>query len=80
MQDMEAVELERIALNKVFAEFQIRNEEHITEMVSKICERCAECSSLVEPDRTERKEHCSLIASMTWHVFAIYFTARSGAN
>jgi len=72
MQPQEAIELERLALNKMFLRFQKNNEAHLAGMTTNICKRCGNC----EGD----SDNCGLIGSMMWHVFAIYFNAISGVN
>ena len=72
MQPQEAIELERLAINKMFLRFQVKNEEHLTEMASNICKRCGNCEG--------HADNCGLLGSMTWHVFAIYFMAISSGN
>jgi len=72
MQPSEAFELERLALNIMFTRFQVNNEVHLNEMTLNVCKRCGQCPEL--------NQDCGLIASMVWHVFAIYFNAISGIN
>lgn len=72
MLPQEAIELERLAINRMFINFQMRNEAHLTEMTTNICKRCGECEG--------NTNTCGMIGSMTWHVFAIYFAAITGVN
>lgn len=71
--DHEAVELEKQLLNKNFRAFQEMHSAQLEEMHRRICSECGECVGSVS-------SACGLIASMTWHVFSVYFTAKSRTN
>jgi hypothetical protein len=72
MESKEAADLEKMALNDIFLRFQERNHEQLKEMKQNVCSHCGDC--------TDETMACNLTASMTWHVFSIYFRAISGVN
>ncbi len=72
MDQHEAADLEKMAINNVFLRFQERNEEQLKDMKKNVCSHCGDCM--------DENMSCNLTASMVWHVFSIYFRAISGVN